>query len=775
MMRRRQFLPCFVLALVLTGTLGYGLHAQDPFGAGAAAPMPAPGAPAKTDAADEGGPPPTDDIVILAIRESKPTTPEALMQAVSQLLDYGAFDEARFYLAQLVAAKPTAGELAAVQRNFGTALFLRIAAEKRLAPLGAQVGQAVLRAAQQVNQDPVRLKKFAQQATDADATQREEALVELRNAGVAAVKPLLDIAGNRNLPEAQARARDALVALGESVVPPLLGVLEANNPELRIQAIAVLTRLNSSRVIPLLLRPALDSAEDERVQRIAQAALERLVGEVPSRSDAESLLARKAQEYFAGNAPLEADHNNLVTLWRWDAKQDAPVPHVYPVTPSAVTLPSVRFPDEASTPIEDVPASTIMAAMLARDLYALQPESADYRRLFLATHLEAGKSMSGLNSPLPTGPGTVHAMASLVAPEVLEDVLAWSIKNQHLPAAIAAAEVLGDSGSAELLLSASGAPRPLALALRHPDRRLRFAAADAILKFKSPTSFPGASYVAEALGYFAGSVGSRRVLVGNPIAEQASATAGILNTMGYDADIATFGRQVMKLALDNPDYEMIFLSDAIDDPDLDHVWQQLRKDPRTANTLVFFMAREENWLPLLEKAETDPLTHAMPYAHNREMMTFQVKQAFRHAGLKFVPYDERMRQARVALDHLARLTQDAEQGKYYDLLRQEPHVLRALTVPGLTVHAAPVLGGLGTHASQLALVDFASNANHDLTDRQAAVKGFATAVKNRGVLLTTHEIRDQYNRYNASESLDSNTQQFLASILDTIEQQAAAK
>ena len=58
----------------------------------------------------------------------------------------------------------------------------------------------------------------------------------------------------------------------------------------------------------------------------------------------------------------------------------------------------------------------VMAALLARDLYRLFPDDPHYRRLFLVTHLDAGKLMAGLGNPLPTGPGTVHAMASLVGP-----------------------------------------------------------------------------------------------------------------------------------------------------------------------------------------------------------------------------------------------------------------------------------------------------------------------------------------------------------------------
>src|SRR5690606_24555429 len=145
--------------------------------------------------------------------------------------------------------------------------------------------------------------------------------------------------------------------------------------------------------------------------------------------------------------------------------------------------------------IEHVPASTIVATLLARDLVALVPETSAYRRLFLASHLEAGKLLVGLSDPLPRGNGTVHSVASAAGAAALEDVLEWSLKNDHLPAAIGAVDVLGDIGDPSVLTSTTGAPRPLALALRHPNRQLRFAAVEAILKINAPHSFPGASYV----------------------------------------------------------------------------------------------------------------------------------------------------------------------------------------------------------------------------------------------------------------------------------------
>lgn len=766
MTHRRYETFGFLLAMLLVGVGAAIAVAQDPFGPGGDAPAEAP---AKKDDKKAAGPPPTDDVLILSIRESNPTTPRQLIAAVKALLDYGALDEARIYLSKLLASKPTVGDLADVQRQFGSAFFIRLAAERRLSPEAQRVAAAVMESARRVHTDPDRLRTFAKQTGDADAAKRAEAIFELKNAGAAAVAPLLEVLGNANLPNAQAHARDAIVALGPDAVEPMIGVLDSTNHELRTQAIAVLTRLRTTRLVVYLLRPAFDPDEDPRVQAIAREALKRLMGRIPSRQDVEDYLYKQASDYFAGMSPVEADEDGLATLWRWDQQQGFSVPRYFPANPDAILLPEIRGVDGVIKTIEPLPVSSIMAARVAADLYALYPDVPAYKQLFLATNLEAGKLQVGLGAPLPTGPGTMGAAIAQAGAPAIEDAMIWSIKNDHFIAAIAAAEVLGDIGDASILTSPTGAPRALAVALRHADRRLRFAAADAILKIDPPTSFPGASFVPETLGYLASSVGTRRALVADPRTEVASSFAGLLAGARYDVDLASTGDAALSLALKQPDYEVIFLGDGIDHQDLLRTWQQLRKDPRTANVLVAFLAREENLVPLLEKAETDDLARAMPYVHTVPTLDFQMTQLFRKAALAFVPYSERQRQAVVSLNHMARLASDPAAAKRYDVLRLEPAALSAIRTPGLAPHAAPVLAGLATHHAQLALVELASDANVDIVERQAAAKAFATAVARRGVLLTTGEIGIQYDRYNASETLDPDSQQVLASVLDTIE------
>lgn len=56
-----------------------------------------------------------------------------------------------------------------------------------------------------------------------------------------------------------------------------------------------------------------------------------------------------------------------------------------------------------------------------------------------------------------------------------------------------------------------------------------------------------------------------------------------------------------------------------------------------------------------------------------------------------------------------------------------------------------------------------------IEQREAAAAAFAEAVRRRRTLLTTDEIRRQFERYNQSEFLDAETQAVLGSILDVIE------
>src|SRR5262249_34215521 len=104
-----------------------------------------------------------------------------------------------------------------------------------------------------------------------------------------------------------------------------------------------------------------------------------------------------------------------------------------------------------------------------------------------------------------------------------------------------------------------------------------------------------------------------------------------------------------------------------------------------------------------------------------------------------------------------------------------PAVIRAMNSPPLAAEAARLLALYATPKAQTALVDFASQTDRPLADRQAAAAAFVAAAKVRGIGLTQAQIALQYDRYNARQTLDKPTQELLGSILDAIESRAVAR
>jgi CheY-like chemotaxis protein len=335
--------------------------------------------------------------------------------------------------------------------------------------------------------------------------------------------------------------------------------------------------------------------------------------------------------------------------------------------------------------------------------------------------------------------------------------LAFAMKDGRIGAALASAEILGEIGSAELLFSGSGYPRPLGDAMQHGDRRLRVAAARAVVKLDPDTDFPAASRVPEVLAFVAGTAGMRKVLVADPRSEAAQTLVGLAAELGYDGEAAYTGYHAIKVALAEPDFALVLISDTLDYCDANELYQMLRKDPRTARLPIGLIVREENrdrWQAQLAK---DPLAQAFPRPFDADTMSFFTRRLLIDVGRMAIGDAERMAQATQALDDLLKLAEQPQRYNFYDLIRHEAHIERALFTPELT---------------EKSLVNRASQNATDLAGRQAAAEAFAEAVSLRGTLLTIPDIKLQYERYNQSEQLDAGTQEVLASILDAIEQRA---
>lgn len=739
-----------VLLLTIPGYFAWGQ--EDPFSDSA---KPAPAETAEngeeTEESDEQSPvekllAEEQDPLVRAIVEPRPETTEDLFRDVRALLNLDRFELAKEFLKRWLSTEPDPAELAEVQEEFGTAFFLRLLNITELQPVGGKVAESVMQAAGQRLRDPARLAQLVNRLTDPN--RRGSALAELVKAGSVAAIPLIEALGDEERQAEHDVVQSALAALGDEAVPPLIVSLRADNDRLRLDVIGILKKIGSKKAVPPLLALAFDpEPESEETAIAARDTLQALLGAIPSRNEAIRFLAERLDDSLSGSVPGRLDENEQVTVWTWDRTAKRP----------------------RRTTLSAADTSMRSAAQTARRLHRIAPESAEFEQLFLATGLEHAKRSHGYDSPATAAWGEIHHAASTADIDVLEAVLQLALEERLQGAAIAAVEFLGKSKSNRLLFGNQGHTSVLVKGLKSRMRRVQFAAARAVMKIDPTESYPGSSHLTDILAYLAASTGERCVLIGNPWTDQAERFAGFLNTLGFIVDRRQVGGELVLQASRNPDYEFLLISDAIDHPRYQELVQVLRHDPFAAGLPIGLTVRPRNMESAKWFAQRDSRLLALAPPQNKEDMARDVHRLLETAGRAYVGPDERIEQARFALDALARLAAEPDKYPFYRLLPLDEKIANALSSPELTAKAATVLGFFGTPRAQRALLEVANSRVRTLDEREAAAEAFAVAVSRRGLLLKQKEILRQYDIYNASESLDRETQQLLGSILDTIE------
>ncbi|HOM15784.1 MAG TPA: hypothetical protein PLQ00_00545 [Thermoguttaceae bacterium] len=687
-----------------------------------------------------------EDPVVAAVLATKPTTPLERVRAAELLVRLGRADLAKGFLKQVLEAKLEEGQLADLGVELGSVFFMRLAARQELAPEAAQVRDAVFGAMKARLEDPKRLEELIRQLQDASLEKRDRAIAGLREAHQAGAVALIGVLADQARQAEYPAVRAVLVQMGGDAVGPLLACLDASDDRLRAEAALLLARMDvQDAVLPLRVLAVAETASPS-LRSAAAEALRRLGAQTPgSPREVAELLLRMAQDYYTGQRVIPADLEGRVLLWQWDQAKGRPTGERLPVR-------EVRLR---------------RAARWASQAYQLLPDDQRIRILYLASMLEEAKYAHGLDKPLPAGKNTAVDRAGSFGLETLEAALRFALESRHLVAAVGLIEVMSRLNPTEAVLRRTSELSPLVQALRSGDRRLRMTALGAIVGMRPTAAFPGSSYVVEALEFFAASQGTRRAMVVSPQTETCSALGGYLTEEGYKVDTARNGREALRLLLECPDYELVWVDAALRTPEPVVLVQQLRRDGRTADLLVGIFCNQEDAERLRQMIGEDARLLVFPQPYQAEAAKQYLGQMAAMEGPEWVGFEERQRQASQAMLWLAELAQQSR--KLYDLHGLEPTVQKALYAPQLGVAAAKVLACLGTPSSQKTLVDFASRGTQPIELRQAAVEAFGQSVQKFGILLTTTEIEQQYDRYNASRHLPVETQKVLGRILDVIE------
>jgi hypothetical protein len=675
---------------------------------------------------------------VAAILDAPRETPAQTISAVFTLVDLREFDVAEELLKTVADAGLSAADQAELVREFGTARFLVLSRESKTHNIagGSAFAEAALASSAEEAAKPERISQLiADLDSDSTAT-RQAARSDLAATGTPAAQAMLEALAASTDKQHRTNLLAGLVEMAPTVNPLVIAALADGQGQFRRDVAELAGHLHLLEAIPSLATIAAGGDSEPEVVATAQAALTKMGLSIPNAHDALAVVKRELEKIDA-DIPSDSNPYGAATWWKFLPERNT-------------------FDSQELTSCE---YRTANFARVAHNLLHLSSATDADRQLAIIAALEAG----GL---LATPSQGLAAQLASLAPDHLNSSLAMAIKSDRIFAAISIAQMMAGFPDPALLESLDGTSAPLAQAIAHPNHRLKFAALQALMKINPNRSFPGASYVPEALWQIAQSAGPEQAVVGAPVMNHANHWAGNLRALDFEVSPARTGVEIVQQALAAPRVAMILVDSNIGTPLLRETIYQLRAQPRLARVPIAVLNADEDLYLGEQLAKADKRILSVSRPRSPEAMKAIVERLATLADPP-VPADERKANAIQAIEWLGELLASA--GPYDEMLRDASVLERAVYNPALTETTLKALANVGTAGAQRTLVDFASQSAQPMELRKLAAQSFTTNREKFGVLLSTEEIAIQYDRYNASETASADVQELLGALLDTLE------
>jgi len=712
-----------------------------------------------------------NDPAVQALMETNPEKPQDLLNVISLLLDLNQPKPAKTLFKKLLALEIDEAELVALGKKVGSAGLYRIARTPEFKPDAVPFVDKVSAAMNRAARDPAKIEELIERLKQPSLDARLQAVDELRQGRELAAQALLSVLYDPARAEEHASVRTALAAIGGDGIEPLgLIAVFAADAE-RIEALKVLGAVEASEAAGPLYAGAFGSESSSIVRQVASQGIVRRSGKLPTPISAAAELYLDAKRMYLAR-PREIELTQVDRQWTWD---------------SALKRPTLALgADKRLVQL----ARAALLADIAADISGRDPNAVT---LAQTASLEAAMLSKPTAKPgasageAPAAPAAEPdaAAAKPAAPQAVDPVAAWNAAmkptavelrrllefvaaNDRSAAAAAAIQLLVRAEGPHAVEGIGGRPSTLVKLTTHPDRRIRFAAMEAIVGLDPKEPFTGSSAVADALGYFASATGTRKVVVADTNASRGRDVGGIATSeFGGRPEVATNARDAVRLVAGDPDVEAVLMYRSMMLAELGQLLAQLRADPRTARLPVFVYCEPNDFERTRSLLSTDPFAFAILQPRTLEMLKAQSGPEVIGVVKAQVFPQQRVSQARTALAAMAKLM--ASNNKTFNLRPYEAALLSAAWNAATNNEAVPVLAQFGSAAAQRTLADLASAQTWPIETRTAAADGFRESVKRFGILLTTSELSRQYERYNASATADKATQEVLGGLLDTIE------
>lgn len=677
----------------------------------------------------------------------EPETAAEFLEAAELMVRLGRPKLARRYLQGLLELQPDDATLLRLRQEHGPALFLRLANNDDLQPASTDLLDQINEVFRRHADDPERIDGLLADLQEGPQ-KRQAALLALRNTGAAAVPRILQHLADASQAGGADRYLQTLVQMGEPVIPPLLGALQAPDADLRAAVVQVLGRIGSRDVVPHLWHPAFAESQPGGVRSAAREALARLLS--GSRARVEEIssyrvadrLKQVAVDHYRG-ASAEAVEGEAVPVWSWDPEQET----------VAVSRLSPRR------------ASLNAGTRLARQALELSGNRTDLQALYVGLSLALAVERSGWDRPVPTGPGSAYDRALTAGPEVLSEALSGALENQNAASAWALLQTLSRVGSNDQLSKKGAEQSPIVAALNYPHPRVQLAAATTVLELAPETRFPSAHRVVAILARTLNSGRSAAVVV-DPNVQRGRDLAGMLSGMGYDATVAGTGQEGFRTAAERGDVELILLHMNTIRWGLSQTVANLRADARTAFLPIAVYGPEGMQSEVASLIQRHPLTTSVVTPHRSEYLSEQLRPFLNEIRSPRISEQERAERKAVAVSWLADIADRGDEG-LFDLTAAEDALIRAAGEPRLASHALRAMGSVPTRDIQEQLQRLAVNPDKSADTRRAAAVQLSRHIRRHGLLLSQRGIRAIKAGWRSAE--DPGVSTALASVLGALQ------
>lgn len=689
-------------------------------------------------------------LILENLRLTPPRTAAELAQAVRTTLDIEQSADAKYYLEQLAKLGDDDLQLFELCGEIGSDFFLMLHSQPDLQPLAGEYSQKVLTAADRVANDPARLQQLISKLSDQSIIVRQHAFNQLRRVGEKGAAALLEVFLDPSRGSEFGNVRAALRGYGEPALGPLLAAVNANDMQVRYEALSALARVKQPDALNAMARALFSSDTPAAIRESVEQAIRQTYGRVPPREQLLGKLYQRSSDQLLGrDRTLNQTKLDLIgrtaDLWRWDYQ--------------AKQLVLKRVSPET--------AGRVLALDRAADLSRIDPQQRDYRQLFLLAYLDAAKRLVGPDEPLRAA--DVQAETGLLVAEELDRLLHAAVDKGLIPAMAGACDLIGELGSAELLTGNTRPTCSLVRAIQSGDRHTQYAALRAIDRLDPRQPYAGSSVVLATAVFLAGFGERPQALVGHkqiPVARELALTLGDLGVAGRSAGD---GKEFFQEATSDSNLQYLFLCDSLQYPDYLELIQLLRADWRTKRIPLVVMVERDDVKRAERLAEADARTIVISLTLDQPAIGRLLERMKRSFEPWQLTREQGDAQSDFAVSWLLKVASDRTAYRFYNLNEHQQDLTDMLYASGHSLEAIRLLGRLGSALAQRNLLSFASESEFPAELRQEAVRAFEDAMKRNGVLLTTQEITLQYERYEASAEESGESQRILGRILDLIE------